>query len=140
MDQFHDWKNNLDRFFGQDFWNEFEGVIKPPIPAMNMYQYDNEVLCIFDIPGLDDAKKVDVYVEHASLTVKGMVEIDHRGGQQIKSELPQGVFERTITLPFAVRSDKIQATYRNGLLTIQLYRWISDKSKSQRVPIRYLED
>ncbi|MBM7553396.1 Hsp20/alpha crystallin family protein [Thalassobacillus pellis] len=140
MNQFDDWKKNLDRFFGNDFWGDFEGLVKPPLPQMNLYQYDNELLCMFSIPGLNDMNKVDVFVDHAVLEIKGIVEVNQKGGQQVKGEIMQGAFERKIDLPYPVRSDKIQASYKHGLLIIQLHRLISDTSNKNRIRITNLED
>ncbi|MGI8314593.1 Hsp20/alpha crystallin family protein [Halobacillus mangrovi] len=140
MNQFKDWKTNLDRFFGQDFWGDFEGMMKPSIPYVNMYQYDNELLCFVNIPGMNHPKNVDVFVDHSILTLKGKIEINHRGGHQILSEIADGTFERSVDLPFPVRDDKIEATYKHGLLVIQLYRQITDSSKQRPISIRHIED
>ncbi|MFC7322645.1 Hsp20/alpha crystallin family protein [Halobacillus campisalis] len=140
MKHFDDWKKNLDHFFGQDFWGEFEGLMKPSIPQMNIYQYDNELLCIANIPGMNHPKNVDVLVDHSSLIIKGSVDLNHRGGHQLMSEIAVGAFERSIDLPFPVRSDKMEATYKHGLLIIQLYRLISDSTNQKPIKIRHLED
>ena len=161
MNQFNDWKNNLDRVFGDDFWRGFEGMMnnssapskngndlfggfesmmKPAIPAVNMYQYDNELLCFVNIPGMNHPKNVEVLVDQTTLTLQGKIDINNRGGHQIKSEIPDGTFERSLSLPFAVRHDKIEATYKHGLLVIQLHRQISDASTRKAVRIRHLQD
>lgn len=138
--QMGDWKNNMDHFFGDNFWNEFEGVIKPNIPQVNIYQSDHELYCIVNMPGLDNLNQIDIYVDFATLELKGTIDIDHQGGTVVKEEILQGVFERSITLPFPVRADKIKATYRNGLLFIQLHRLISDTNKRNKVNVHLLED
>lgn len=35
--------------FDDQFWNEFENVIKPTIPRINIYQYDHELICIVPV-------------------------------------------------------------------------------------------
>ncbi|MFD1038897.1 Hsp20/alpha crystallin family protein [Virgibacillus byunsanensis] len=138
--QMGDWKKNMDHFMGDNFWNEFEGIIKPTIPQLNIYQSDHELFCIVNVPGLDDINKLDIYVDYATLELKGVIDISHIGGTVIKEEILQGAFERSITLPFPVRADKIKATYRNGLVFIQLHRLISETSKRNKVNVRMLED
>ncbi|UOR10211.1 Hsp20/alpha crystallin family protein [Halobacillus amylolyticus] len=140
MNQFNDWKKNIDQFFGKDFFGDFEGFMKPSIPQINLYQYDNELLCMVNVPGMSHPKNVDVVVDHATLILTGRIEINHRGGHQLKSEIATGTFERSIDLPFAVRSDKIDATYKHGLLIIQLHRFISDATNQKPIRIRHLED
>lgn len=138
--QMGDWKKNMDHFFSDNFWNEFEGVIKPNIPQINIYQSDHELLCIVSMPGLDDLYQIDIYVDFATLELKGTIDIDHGGGTVTQEEILQGVFERSISLPFPVRADKMKATYKNGLVYIQLHRLISDSSQKNKVHVQLLEN
>lgn len=126
----------MDHFFGENFWGEFEGILKPQIPQVNMYQGDNEVTCIFNIPGLKDSKSIDVIVDYATLEVRGIISVQNPSRQVVKEEILQGSFDRKLDLPFPVRSDKIDGTYQNGLLFITLYRLITKESNKNRVPIR----
>ncbi|TCT18930.1 HSP20 family protein [Melghiribacillus thermohalophilus] len=140
MDPFknmQEWKKNMDRFFGEEFWNEFEGILKPPIPQVNMYQSDNEIICICNIPGIDDGKKIDVLIDYASIQIRGEMNVHpDYGGHLIQEEILQGAFDRTLELPFPVRSDKYHADYQNGLLIIHLYRLITKESNKRKVPIK----
>lgn len=138
--QMSDWKRNMDHFFGEQFWDQFEGILKPTIPQINLYQTDNEILCIASIPGLRNLEKIDIYVDYTTLELRGAIDIGLQSGTIVKEEILQGVFERTISLPFPVRSDKIKATYNNGLLIIQLHRYISESSRKNRVKIETLAD
>ncbi|MEN1969559.1 Hsp20/alpha crystallin family protein [Lentibacillus sp. N15] len=138
--QMSDWKRNMDSFFGENFWNEFDGIIKPTIPQINMYQTENEITCLVSIPGLTDINKVDIYVNYTELELNGVIDIPHSDGTVLQEEILQGVFERTIRLPFPVRSDKIRANYKNGIVLIQLYRLYSDSNSKYRVPVKLLED
>ncbi|MEW9677645.1 Hsp20/alpha crystallin family protein [Lentibacillus sp. L22] len=138
--QMSEWKKNMDSFFGESFWNEFEDVIKPTIPQVNMYQAENEVTCIVNIPGLADINKLDIYVNYTELELNGVIDIQKGGGTVIQEEILQGAFERTVKLPFPVRSDKISANYKDGIVLIQLHRLISETSSKHRVPVRLLLD
>ncbi len=138
--QMGDWKKNMDQFFGDNFWDEFEGIIKPNIPQINLYQTEHELFCVLNIPGLHDLGKIDIYADMATLELRGVIDLEFGGGQVIKEEILQGAFERQISLPFPVRSDKITATYRNGLVYIRLHRLISETSNKRRVNVKLLED
>jgi len=143
MDPFQnmqDWRKNMDRFFGENFWGEFEGIIKPPIPHINLYKSDNEILCYVSIPGLEDIDKVDVYVDYAILEIKGVISLQPQHHQLVQEEILQGSFERKIDLPYPVRGDKIHASYQNGLLIIQLHRLIHQETSKNRIKIRSIED
>ncbi|WP_337970520.1 Hsp20/alpha crystallin family protein, partial [Virgibacillus salexigens] len=93
--QMSDWKKNMDHFFGDSFWNEFGGIIKPNIPQINLYQTDNELFCVVNIPGLTDLDKLNVYVDYATLELKGSIDIDNARGFVVQEEILQGVFERS---------------------------------------------
>ncbi|RKQ34604.1 Hsp20/alpha crystallin family protein [Oceanobacillus halophilus] len=138
--QMTDWKKNMDHFFGENFWNEFEGIIKPNIPQINMYQTDHEILCMVNMPGMQNLNQLDIFVNYTTLELKGNIDLEQANGTVIKEEILQGVFNREINLPFPVRADKINATYRNGLVFIQLHRLISDKSKKNKVEVQFMED
>jgi HSP20 family protein len=143
MDPFktmQEWKNNMDHFFGEKFWSEFEGIIKPPIPQVNIYKSDNEVLCVVNLPGMKKIDNVDVFVDYTTLELRGIISIDPGNKQLIQEEIIQGTFDRNIELPFPVRSDKISATYKGGLLYIQLYRLITKESNKNKVPIQMMEN
>jgi len=143
MDPFQnmqDWRKNMDRFFGENFWGEFEGIMKPPIPHINLYKSDNEILCYVSIPGLDDIDKVDVYVDYSILEIKGVISLQPHHHQMVHEEILQGSFERKIDLPYPVRGDKIHASYKNGLLIIQLHRLIHEETNKNRIKIHAMED
>lgn len=135
-----DWTKNMDHFFGENFWDEFEGLLKPTLPQINMYQTDNEILCIVNMPGLSSLNQIGIYVNYATLELRGHIDLDFKHGTPLHEEILQGVFDRKINLPFPVRSDKITATYKNGLVFIQLHRLISDVNQRNKVEIKLLED
>lgn len=91
------------------------------IPAVDMYQTDNEIVVKAAIPGVktDD---VQINVTGEVLTIKG--EIKEKEEVREKAyhlrERRWGTFERSIVLPTDVVSDKAKAEFENGVLTITL--------------------
>lgn len=140
FEHMQDWKQNMDHFFGDKFWNEFDDVLKPPIPHINMYQTEKEIICYVSLPGIKDSKKIDIFVNQTVLELNGSITIEHHRGQIIKEEILHGTFNRKIDLPYPVREDKIDATYQYGLLVIRLHRLMQEKSKKQRLEIKQLDE
>ncbi|SFM12239.1 HSP20 family protein [Gracilibacillus orientalis] len=143
MDPFqhmHEWKNNLDQFFGGDFWDDFEHIVKPPIPAVNIYELDNEIIVYVNLPGIKDRKQVKVFIHDTVLELKGNLFPVKQSGKMIKQEILQGEFSRQIDLPFPVREDRITATLKQGLMTIQLHRLVDAKKKKHSIDIEEFED
>ncbi|MDY0406624.1 Hsp20/alpha crystallin family protein [Virgibacillus sp. 179-BFC.A HS] len=130
----------MDQFFGDNFWKQFDGLIKTSIPLINMYQTDNEIFIIINVPGMDNIDNMNVYVDYATLELKGEINLGLGKDTAIINEITEGSFERKIHLPYPVRSDKIKATYKNGLVYIKLHRLISETGRKNRVNVHLLED
>ncbi|MGM8216021.1 Hsp20/alpha crystallin family protein [Bacillaceae bacterium W0354] len=118
----HQWKDNIDKFFGETFWGEFDQILKPLIPQVNILKKEYEILCIINIPGISDLKQIDCSVSGRTLQISGEINIHTPGFEMIQEEIAQGSFNRMIELPYHVRQDKIQARYKNGLVWIMLYK------------------
>jgi HSP20 family protein len=90
-------------------------------PAIDMYQTDNDVVVKAALPGYK-ADDVQINVTGEVLTIRG--EMKHDEEQKEKSwhirEHRWGSFERSISLPTDVVSEKAQADFDNGILTITL--------------------
>lgn len=91
------------------------------VPAVDMYQTDNEVVVKAALPGIK-ADDVQINVTGEVLTLKG--ETKHEEEKKEKAyhlrEQRWGAFERSIVLPTEVVADKAKADFENGVLTITL--------------------
>jgi HSP20 family protein len=91
------------------------------MPAVDMYQTDNEVVVKAAIPGVK-TDEVQINVTGEVLTIKG--EIKEKEEVKEKAyhlrEQRWGMFERTLALPTDVIADKAKAEFENGILTITL--------------------
>jgi len=101
------------------------------VPAVDMYQTDNEVVVKVALPGIK-ADDVQINVTGEVLTLKG--ETKHEEEKQEKAyhlrEQRWGTFERSIVLPTEVVADKAKADFENGVLTITLPKAEEVKPKS----------
>ena len=104
-------------------------------PAIDMYQTDNEVVVKASIPSLK-AEDVQINVSGDVLTLKG--EVKQEEERQDKAwhirEHRFGSFERSIVLPTDVKSDKAEAMFENGILTITLPK--ADEVKPRTINIK----
>ncbi|WP_088105443.1 Hsp20/alpha crystallin family protein [Halalkalibacter urbisdiaboli] len=128
MDNFsNEWSKPFRRFFDDEFWGKFDhyfnGIGNQPL--VNVYESENELICNVCLPGL---KKVDDIrlnvVNQNTLEISCTINLEYKGFRLIQEEINQGVINRTINLPFSVRNDKIEASYKRGLLTVHLFRLI----------------
>ncbi|WP_188207174.1 Hsp20/alpha crystallin family protein [Alkalibacillus aidingensis] len=132
----HDWKENMDRFFGQSFWDEFEGVLKPNIPQVNIFRKEYDILCVINIPGISNIKQIDLQVKDYSLVIKGNINLGVKGYETIQEEIAQGSFDRVIELPCKVRKDKVSARYEHGLVWVKLYKDVQHDEQGHAIDIQ----
>jgi HSP20 family protein len=117
-------RDAMDRLFDEAFtrpWDMMDGGRGFSAPAVDMYQTDNEVVVKAAVPGMKP-EDVQIAVTGDVLTIKG--ETNEKSDTKEKAyhirEQRWGTFERMISLPTAVVSDKAQAEFENGILTITL--------------------
>ncbi|WP_078550838.1 Hsp20/alpha crystallin family protein [Litchfieldia alkalitelluris] len=142
MDQFkqmHDWRKQWDGFFGDDFWKGFDPMMNNVSSQVNLYKSDNELLAVLSIPGLENVDDIDLFVQYQTLEVRGKVNLRFKGFELVEEGIFQGEFERIVQLPFPVREDKIDASYHNGLLIINLHKRIPDDNR-RKIAIKKIDD
>lgn len=133
-DQFknmNEWRKQWNHFFGEDFWKGFEPFFDNAHSQLNLYQAENEVLVVLSLPGLARVEDVDIYVRHQTLEVRGKIQLQFEDFEVVQEGIFQGNFEREIQLPYTVREDRIEATYKRGLLIIHLHKQIPDHPKKK---------
>jgi HSP20 family protein len=122
------------RFFFNDLLDDFDGFLttgwawplksvalqREPVPEYEVYRNDGNLIYRFSLPGIDP-KDVDVSTANNQLTVK--VE---RKAPDIKKEdwmtksFSYGRFEQTLQLPKGVDPGAVTATFKNGILEVQV--------------------
>ncbi|KAA0284821.1 MAG: Hsp20/alpha crystallin family protein [Anaerolineales bacterium] len=105
------------------------------IPAVDMYQTDNEVVVKAALPGIK-ADEVQINVTGEVLTIKGEARQDSETKEKAYHIREQrwGAFERSIVLPTEVVADKSKADFENGVLTITLPK--ADEVKPKTINIK----
>jgi HSP20 family protein len=102
----------------------------PGYPAMNVYADENSALVTAEVPGVK-SDDIDISVIDDTLTLTGVrnaVELSE-GGKYHRRERGFGQFTRNIKLPYKVNVENVAATFKNGVLSIELPRAEADKPK-----------
>ena len=104
-------------------------------PKVNIYEYDDKVGIVAEIPGLDK-NNVTVDVEDGVLTISGDKHgFDTDGGKCITRELKQSSFKRSFTLGEHLSGDDISAKFKDGMLSISIPKVTPEKPKKKFVKI-----
>ena len=100
---------------------------------MDAYREGDNFIVDFDLPGVDPGS-IDLTVEKNALTVRAERSWEPKEGQEVLiSERPQGTFSRQLFLGDGLDTDKIEASYNNGVL--QLTIPVAEQAKPRKVQI-----
>ena len=100
---------------------------------MDAYRRGEEFLVHLDLPGIDP-ETVEVTVENQVLTISVERRFEQLEGDEIiVSERPQGRFSRQLRLGSTIDTDRIAASYHDGVLTITLP--VSERARPRQVRV-----
>ena len=110
---------------------------KSAYPKVNVYEYDDKVGIVAEIPGLDKSQ-LDVEVEDGVLTISGDKhgKWDEDGGKVIRRELKSSSFKRSFHLGEILYADNIKANFKDGVLSISVPKIEPEKPKKTFVKIK----
>jgi HSP20 family protein len=121
-----------DRFFGDAPLAGFE---REWLPSVDVAESDGDITVRAELPGLE-AKDIDLNISGDVLSIRG----EKKGKEEIKEddyysrESYYGSFQRSIRLPAEVQSDKVDASFKNGVLDIKLPK--SETTQSKKIEIK----
>jgi len=105
-------------------------------PVADLYETKDDLVVSLEIPGARE-NDISVSITGDLLTVRGERKLERELEDESDHRLERafGKFERTIQLPMPVQSDKVRATYRDGVLEIKLPKVEEVKPKEIKVDI-----
>jgi HSP20 family protein len=114
--------------FSSDLWDGRAGW-----PAIEVSETDKEVRVTADLPGLDQ-KDIDVEYANGALVLRGEKKSESVDQNRRFSERYYGRFERHIPID-DIEQDNIQASFKNGVLTVTLPRSPAAQQKVKRITV-----
>jgi HSP20 family protein len=111
-------QNEINRLF--DRWGD-DANRGGVAPLVNAWEEGDEIFLEAELPGLE-LSDLEIYVSGGNqLTIKGQRKPPTvNKGLWHRQERPFGAFNRTLSLPFAVDAEKVEARLENGVLTVRL--------------------
>ena len=104
-------------------------------PNVEVSETDKEIQVTAEIPGLDE-KDVEVLLNDGVLTLKGERQSETEDKDRRVSERFYGHFERRIPLGTDIEEDKVEARFKNGVLSIVLPKSAKAQSQVKRITIK----
>jgi len=103
-------------------------------PSVEISDGEKEIRVTAEIPGMEE-KDVEVLLDDGVLTLKGEKRSEAENKERQFSERFYGHFERRIPLGIEVEEDKVDATFKNGLLTVTLPKTERAQTRAKRIAI-----
>ena len=132
--------NDVDRLFstmvrdtGQTDWPQVGSIGLP----VEVSETGTELKVMAELPGVDE-KDVSVELTGDVLTIRGEKKVaEERKDQGYHvTERHYGTFSRTLRLPYAVEADKVQASFKNGVLTVTLPKPAELQQQTKRIEVK----
>ena len=104
-------------------------------PALDLYQNHDHIVAVVELPGMRK-EDIEISLHDGTLTIAGERKGESSNGEKSeRSERFIGKFRRSISLPTRVDSAKVNATYKDGILTITLPKAEDAKPKQIQVNV-----
>jgi HSP20 family protein len=106
-------------------------------PRMNIEDKGNEIRVTAELPGVSE-RDVEVTLDDDMLIIAGEKrqeeQVDEGGMRLVERSF--GRFRRTIQLPFAPDSDRVEAQFRDGVLTITVPKNEEQRSRQRQIEVK----
>ncbi|MHB1349627.1 MAG: Hsp20/alpha crystallin family protein [Desulfobulbaceae bacterium] len=104
------------------------------LPAVDIYETDQEVTVIAEMPGVA-AGGIEVTLEDDVLTIKGRKEAEeHPNARILLQEYEPGSYLRRFTVAETIDQERIKATLNNGLLKVVLPK--TEPAKPRKIEVQ----
>ena len=135
----------FDKMFDAMVESQFPDIVKQvgvkpygntAYPKVNVYEYDDKIGIVAEIPGLDK-KQLNVDVEEGILTISGDKHsaFESAGAKILRKELKESSFKRSFELGELLDGDNISANFKDGILSVSVPKIEPEKPKKHTVKI-----
>ncbi len=135
FDEFRRMQRDLDQLFGETPWpSSIRAVARGTYPPVNIGSNPNQVDVYLFVAGVDP-DSMDITVQQNLLTVAGERQLmTEEGANYYRKERYDGSFRRVVSLPDDVDADRVEATYKDGVLHIIIPR--RESAKPRKIEIK----
>jgi HSP20 family protein len=127
------WSRPVTRLWRPDLWSLRPTSLE--MPALDVYEEKDDVIVKAEIPGLTK-DEIDISLEGNMLTIKGEKKKEEEVKEEdyYRCERTFGSFSRNIELPMDVKTEKVNASFKDGVLEIRLPK--AEEAKKNVVKVK----
>jgi HSP20 family protein len=149
VDYFHSFREQLDRLFNE-FWSDFpssslgggltrfENRLGTFVPSIEVSEDKDHVKIQAELPGLNENDiQLTLTANGEQLILKGEKKFEEERKEEsfYRSERAYGTFQRVVSLPARVNPEKVNATFKDGVLAVKLAKLPESESGSRQIRI-----
>lgn len=107
------------------------------MPRCDVKETDKELQVTADLPGMD-ANNIEVTLIGDQLVIKGKKEAEkeEKTAAYHRLERSYGSFERVLTLPAEILRDKIEASYKDGVLRVSMAKTAKSADNVKKIEVK----
>ena len=135
-------RGNMENIF-EEFFNDFnrlsshllsETMRASLLPRLNISEADNKYLIEAELPGVKQ-NDLELKLDNNILIIKGKTEENNENKERnyFMRERYYGSFQRSLTLPNNTNEDDINATFKDGILNIEITKKLENSTKKIEV-------
>ena len=134
LDRLASLRNEMSRLFESSAPSRDTALFSGWSPALDVYDEKDSFSVRVELPGLKK-DEIDISFHNGALTVSGERKHERAAleGETFRSERYFGKFQRSVTLPAVVDAGKITASYKDGVLEIEVPK--AEEAKPKRIDV-----
>ena len=107
------------------------------MPAVDVAETEKAYKIAAELPGLDE-KNIEVKLANGVLSIKGekREEKEEKRKDYYRRERSFGSFERSFQVPEGIDTDKIAASFKNGILSVTLPKSAEAQKQAKRIEVK----
>ena len=127
-------RDEVNRLFDFSWPARDSGLFSGWSPALDVFDDKDNLVVKVELPGLKK-DEINISLHDGVLTISGERKQEHESkeGESFRSERYFGKFQRSVTLPTAVDSNKVAASYKDGVLTVELPK--AEEAKPKQIAV-----
>jgi len=134
FDRLSSLRDEVNRLFDFSWPSRDSGLFSGWSPALDVFDDKDNLVVKAELPGLKK-EEINLSLHEGVLTISGerKRETEKKEGETFRSERYFGKFQRSVTLPATVDASKVNASYKDGILTVELPK--AEEAKPKQIAV-----
>ena len=134
LDRLDSFRDEVNRLFDFSWPSRDSGLFSGWSPALDVFDEKDSLSVKVELPGVKK-EEINLSLHDGVLTISGerKQEREVPAGGTFRTERYFGKFQRSVTLPAAVDANQVSATYKDGILTVELAK--AEEAKPKQITV-----